>query len=86
MMIIDTRYFSDGQVYAKLWKDEEKAVEREPSDRYERYIDKIGIGGDYETVYDWASDIMFHATKQEIKEITEILENYKTALCVTKYI
>jgi len=56
-MYIETRFFDNGKVKAKLYKDG-APPDIETETTYNRYFDIIGNDGDYASIEEWIEEMM----------------------------
>jgi len=74
MQYLETRYYDNGKVFAKL-TDEEPPKEYD-SGKYDRYIETIGNDGDYESLGDWIEELLIET--DDIIPMVIDLESGKT--------
>ena len=56
-MKLETRYYDSGKVYVRLFKNDSEVNEEYDSDKYDRYVETIGEGCDYESLEQWVEEL-----------------------------
>ncbi len=76
MKYLETRYYDDGKVYAKLHDDEPDG--QYDSNKYDRYIETIGEGGCYDSIAAYIDDILLI----DLDDIMPMIIEFEAGECI----
>lgn len=77
MMKLETRYYDNGKVYARLFKEVTELSEQFDSDKYDRYVETIGENCDYESLEEWIEQLEI-----ELDDIIPLVLDLDMGKCV----
>lgn len=77
MKYLETRFYDSGKAYARLFNVESEVTRELDSDKYDKYVDSVGSGGDYESLEEWIEELEI-----ELDDIIPLVLDLDMGKCV----